>query len=411
MGVRRALSLCMDAIRKKNLPIRTLGPIIHNTTVIDELESHGIKSIKDPEDINEGDYVLIRTHGVTPSIRHELSKKGAKIIDATCPKVAKVQAIIRKHVANGYFIVIIGDHGHAETQGLLGYAEDKGKVLSTKKEVQDFSASKNADDKMCVVAQTTQEVGVFNELCSILNTRFKDIKIINTICDATRNRQEEIRIKAQGSDRIFVVGGKDSANTTRLYEIAQKICPRTYHIERADEIDNDNMPRNEKNSRDEKIFVTAGASTPLWVAHEIVDELGRDSIVSKILRITGSKFVYWITALLAIFISRIICTTPESFKLSMFMLGGTLLTSRGITYFYIKKLDVFKLDYFYGKIALIAGFVILVLLTLLKDYMIVLFLLYYCILFYVVYKNIAISRSLFFTLCNLIFLTVPFMAL
>ncbi|MCX6112817.1 MAG: 4-hydroxy-3-methylbut-2-enyl diphosphate reductase, partial [Proteobacteria bacterium] len=215
MGVRRALSLCMDAIRRKNLPIRTLGPIIHNTTVIDELESHGIKSIKSPEDINEGDYVLIRTHGVTPSIRHELSRKGARIIDATCPKVARVQAIIRKHVANGYFIVIIGDHGHAETQGLLGYAEGKGQILSTKKEVQDFSASRNKDEKICVVAQTTQEIEVFDDLCSMLSSHFTDIKIINTICDATRNRQEEIRNKAKGSDHIFVVGGKDSANTTR----------------------------------------------------------------------------------------------------------------------------------------------------------------------------------------------------
>ena len=411
MGVRRALSLCMEAIRKKNLPIRTLGPIIHNTTVIDELESHGIKSIKDPEDINEGDYVLIRTHGVTPNIRQQLSKRGAKIIDATCPKVAKVQAIIRKHVANGYFIVIIGDHGHAETQGLLGYAEDKGQILSTKKEVEDFSSSRNIDEKICVVAQTTQELAVFNELCSILNSRFKDIKIINTICDATRNRQEEIRVKAQGSDRIFVVGGKDSANTARLFEIAQKICPRTYHIERADEIDEDDIPKDKKITRDEKIFVTAGASTPLWVAHEIVDELGRDSFVNKILRVTGSKYAYWVIAILAIFISHFVCTTPESFRLSMLMLGGAILTSRGMLYLYVKSLDVFKLDYFYGKIALIAGLFILTYLTLFKDYMTVFFLLYYGILFYVVYKSVAVSRSLFFTLCNLIFLTVPFMAI
>ena len=111
MGVRRALSLCMEAILKKNVPIRTLGPIIHNATVIEELESYGIKSIKSPEEVEKGDYVLIRTHGVTPQVRHELAKRGARIIDATCPKVAKVQAIIRKHVANGYFMIIIGDHG------------------------------------------------------------------------------------------------------------------------------------------------------------------------------------------------------------------------------------------------------------------------------------------------------------
>ncbi|MEI6093721.1 MAG: 4-hydroxy-3-methylbut-2-enyl diphosphate reductase, partial [bacterium] len=281
MGVRRALSLCMESIRKKNIPICTLGPIIHNSTVIEELESYGIKNIKTPEEVKEGDYVLIRTHGVTPQIRSALSKRGAKIIDATCPKVARVQGIIRKHVANGYFIVIIGDHGHAETQGLLGYAEDRGRILSTKDEVEKFAAAMDVNQKLCVVAQTTQEMEIFNDLCSILTERFSDIKIINTICDATRNRQEEIRIRSNVYSSIFVVGGKESANTKRLFEIAQKICPNTQLIERADEINLEDLA-NKKN-----VLVTAGASTPLRIAYEAVERIASRCFFNKLLSITG----------------------------------------------------------------------------------------------------------------------------
>ncbi len=405
MGVRRALSLCMEAILKKNVPIRTLGPIIHNATVIEELESYGIKSIKSPEEVEKGDYVLIRTHGVTPQVRHELAKRGARIIDATCPKVAKVQAIIRKHVANGYFMIIIGDHGHAETQGLLGYAEGKGLVLSTKQEVLDFVGSVDKSEKICVVAQTTQEIDIFNDMCSTLSEKFNGIKIIDTICDATRNRQEEIRSKSKGCDRIFIVGGKDSANTTRLYEIAQKICPSTLHIERADEVETDKISANEK------IFITAGASTPLWVAHEVRDELAKRSLLNMALQVTGSRYTYWIAALIAMLMSSIICPTQEKYNFSMLMLGGSLLASRGMIYYYLKRLDVFRLDYFYGHLAMVAGLALLAFLAVFFSYKVVFFLFYYCILFYVVYKNIAVSRDLFFTLCNLIFFTVPFMAL
>jgi 4-hydroxy-3-methylbut-2-en-1-yl diphosphate reductase len=405
MGVRRALSLCRQAVQKKNFPLRTLGPIIHNTTVIDELESSGIKSVKDPSQIEKGDYVLIRTHGVTPQVRQELMDRGAKIIDATCPKVARVQGIIRKNVAGGYFIVIIGDHGHAETQGLLGYAEDKGQVLSTRKEVEAFIASKGISEKICVVAQTTQELEVFNDLCSILNSHFKDIKIIDTICDATRNRQEEIRHKARGSSSIFVVGGKNSANTTRLYEIAKKICPNTYHIERADEIDA------KKISDDGKVFVTAGASTPMWVAHEIMDEVGKRSLFNIVLRITGSKYAYWVCALLAIVMTYYVSTSEQGLRTALLLLGGAVFASRGMSYYYMKRLDVIRLDYFYGRIALAAGLILLALVTVFFSHRGAFFLLYYCILFYVVYKNIAVGRNFFFTLCNLVFLTVPLVAL
>ncbi|MEI6080736.1 MAG: hypothetical protein WCQ53_08905, partial [bacterium] len=295
--------------------------------------------------------------------------------------------------------------GHAETQGLLGYAEGKGLVLSTKQEVLDFVGSVDKSEKICVVAQTTQEIDIFNDMCSTLSEKFNGIKIIDTICDATRNRQEEIRSKSKGCDRIFIVGGKDSANTTRLYEIAQKICPSTLHIERADEVETDKISANEK------IFITAGASTPLWVAHEVRDELAKRSLLNMALQVTGSRYTYWIAALIAMLMSSIICPTQEKYNFSMLMLGGSLLASRGMIYYYLKRLDVFRLDYFYGHLAMVAGLALLAFLAVFFSYKVVFFLFYYCILFYVVYKNIAVSRDLFFTLCNLIFFTVPFMAL
>jgi 4-hydroxy-3-methylbut-2-enyl diphosphate reductase len=143
----------MRALRKKNIPLYTLGPLIHNNTVTSELESYGVKTLKDTQDVKPGTYVLIRSHGVTPTVRQELINKGAKIIDATCPKVAKVQGIIRKNVADGFFIVIVGDNDHAETKGLLGYAGGSGTIISSNEDLEAFIKDNEKDMYLCVVAQ------------------------------------------------------------------------------------------------------------------------------------------------------------------------------------------------------------------------------------------------------------------
>ena len=403
MGVRRALALCMKAVRKKNIPLYTLGPLIHNNTVTSELESYGVKALKDTKDVSPGSYVLIRSHGVTPTVRQELINKGAKIIDATCPKVAKVQGIIRKNVAEGFFIVIVGDHDHAETKGLLAYADGRGVVISLRKDLEAFIEEMGQDIPLCVVAQTTQDVKVFEDICGRLKDRFSRVKEINTICDATKNRQEEVALRACEADCTLVVGGKHSANTTRLFEIAKGICKKVSHMERADEL----IPEMTGTSCS-KVFITAGASTPLWIVHEIAEKINRARPLNIVLRVLSS-FYFMIFGIFSSFLLLLLKSEGKySFILSILVIASMILASTGIRHIYLEKLDVFKIAYSYGRRYFVIGLFLLCLLSLLHTQVLWLFVLYYCILFYMVYK-IMLPRAFLISLSNVIFLLVPWL--
>ncbi len=402
MGVRRALALCMRALRKKNIPLYTLGPLIHNNTVTSELESYGVKTLKDTQDVKPGTYVLIRSHGVTPTVRQELINKGAKIIDATCPKVAKVQGIIRKNVADGFFIVIVGDNDHAETKGLLGYAGGSGTIISSNEDLEAFIKDNEKDMYLCVVAQTTQDINVFEKTCKRLKEHFKKVKEINTICDATKNRQEEVALKACEADCTLVVGGKHSANTTRLFEIAKGICKgKVSHMERAEEFLPEMMGEGCA-----KVFISAGASTPLWIVHEIAEKINRSRPMNILLRVLSS-FPFMIFAILSAFaLSYFKSEDKYALVLGIVIIASMILASTGIRHIYLEKLDVFKIAYTYGRRYFITGIILLCLLALLYDKVLWVFVLYYCILFYMVYK-IMVPRALLISLCNIIFLLVP----
>jgi len=392
MGVRRALSLCMGLIRDKKTPLCTLGPIIHNSTVINELEPLGVKSVSSVSDLKEGGCVLIRSHGITPKLREELGNKNMKICDATCPKVAKVQGIIRNSVAQGYLAVIIGDHGHAETQGLLGYSDGKGVILATKREVTDFISRTAPETRICVVAQTTQELEVFDSVCVELQKHFKDLKILNTICDATRMRQEEIRAEAQKNDCIIVAGGKDSANTKRLYEIAGKTCKEVFHIERASELPDEFV------SAGKKILITAGASTPLWIIHEIKERLEKNTIKGKILKNMSSSTAYWTVFIL--------CSAMVMSYRGVLPSLGALLLSGGFINYYREKLDLFRPNSLDWRLLSVAGLLIMMV-SIFYERGAILMLFYYGILFYMVYKNVSVGRRTMISLCNISFLLLP----
>jgi len=261
MGVKRAMDIVLDAVEEEK-ELYTYGPLIHNPQVIEMLESKNVKVIKNLDSVQSGT-VVIRTHGITPAVRQEIKAKGVKINDATCPLVARVQSIIKKHANKGYYTVIIGDDGHAEIVGLMGFTSGKGFVIGTVEDAEKLPPM----DKVCVVGQTTLDVSKYKEITKRLKEKYPDCVIAETICDATEDRQGEVLRLAKEVDAMIVVGGKNSANTTRLAKVSESAGIPTFLIETEAELDESKI------SRFNIIGVTAGASTPNWMIMRVVKRL------------------------------------------------------------------------------------------------------------------------------------------
>ena len=258
MGVRRAVEMVLDAPNKHENPICTFGPLIHNPQVLSLLREKEITTLEHIPECGTGT-VLIRAHGVPPQTKQSLKKAGFKIIDATCPRVIKVQTIIRMHAQKDYASIIIGDKDHPEVIGLLGYAEGKGFVVDNLDDLDSLPSF----EKAIIVAQTTQNTLFFEIIKQWATNKFPHYKIFDTICDSTVKRQAEIQSLANSVDAVIVVGGQNSGNTKRLAEISKKTGRPTYHIETESEIDADAL------SEAKCIGITAGASTPNWVIKKI----------------------------------------------------------------------------------------------------------------------------------------------
>ncbi len=265
MGVRRAVDLVLDiAQRKGKEDIYTYGPLIHNPQTVELLRTRGIVPVIDIDDIDVSDKratIIIRAHGISPEERDRIREKGIKIVDATCPKVAYVQSILKKHASSNYTVLIVGDKEHPEVNGLLGYAYGKGFVIGSADEIDNLPHL----DKVCVVAQTTQNTEEFIDIADRIKTRFPEAVIYDTICDSTDKRQSEIKALAKEMDAVFIVGGRNSANTRRLVRISQLECKPTFHIETADEL------KEIPSSQYENIGISAGASTPNWIINRVFD--------------------------------------------------------------------------------------------------------------------------------------------
>lgn len=273
MGVKRAVDMVLELLDKSKGSVYTYGPLIHNPQVTELLAKKGITVFSDNRTPKEG-AVVIRTHGIPPSIRKKLEKSGVNIFDATCPFVIKVQRIIEEYSRKGYFIIIVGDKGHAEVSSYLGYAK-KGLVLSNADEINRL----NIKGKICVVAQTTQDRRKFNEIVRRLKKININLKVFDTICNATSSRQEEALSLSRNVDAVIVIGGKNSANTKRLAEISRRAGAKTYFIERAGDINIREL------SKFKKIGVTAGASTSKETIKDVVDiiknEIAKGDGISK----------------------------------------------------------------------------------------------------------------------------------
>lgn len=263
-GVKRATQMAFEAAGKDQETF-TLGPIIHSPQVVHKLEEMGVGVVKDLSGVCNGT-VIIRSHGVLASEMEEAHQKKLEVVDATCPFVKKAQEHVKYLSEAGYDVLVVGDADHPEVQGIVSYALGKVYVVASGEQVTKLPKM----GKMGVVAQTTQSFDNLKSVVTECLRRGGEVRVFNTICDATAVRQQEATELANQVDCVIVIGGYNSANTRRLAEICTEIQPRTHHIETAAEIDSSWF------AGVETVGVTAGASTPKWIIDEVMGRLEQE---------------------------------------------------------------------------------------------------------------------------------------
>src|SRR5262245_29281289 len=257
------MNIAMDAAESADGPVNTFGPLIHNPQVVDLLASKGMQVVNTFDELRAGTTLVIRAHGIPPETRQELKSRGVKFRDGTCPLVAKVHAHIKKYLGQGYELVILGHKDHPEVIGHLGYAQGHGTVISSAEDVESLPAL----GKVCLVSQTTANEIKFHQVAERLQTKYDDCVVVNTICDDTHTRQEEVLHVAETVDAMVIVGGKGSSKNQRLVELSQSKNIPAFHVETADELELDKL------TEYETVGVTAGASTPNWIIQQVVERL------------------------------------------------------------------------------------------------------------------------------------------
>jgi len=262
-GVKRAYDLtCVNS--KDCDDVYILGKLVHNNDVCSDLRERGIKEIENLSDIKEGT-VIFTAHGVGPGMYEKASARGIKIIDTTCPKVMKSQRIAKSFAEKKYQVIIFGDKNHKEVKSIFEWSGKHAKIVGSLAEVEKMKL--DMSKKYCLVAQTTQNVEEFKKIIHYLQKKLKKFAYFNTICESTDDRQKEIRKLAKENDVVIVIGGKDSANSRMLYEIAKSINKKSFFVENEQELKRADF------EGAKKIAVSAGASTPDWIIKKIVDKL------------------------------------------------------------------------------------------------------------------------------------------
>lgn len=263
MGVRKAIIRIVDELNSSEEKIYMYGPLIHNPQTIEVLKNRGLITIDSLNELSNRQ-IAIRTHGIPVDENKRIRKNALRTINLTCSRVARVQSIIKKYSGDGYYTIIIGDKDHAEVIGLKSYARAGVHVVSDINDIEDIASA----EKYIIVSQTTHERNQFDQLVLEISKKFKNIFVIDTICDSTKLRQDDVKngIK-KGIDTLVVVGGKNSANTSRLVKIGSDNGIKTFHIETDAELKKDDF----LNSR--YVLVTAGASTPGWIINNVLEKL------------------------------------------------------------------------------------------------------------------------------------------
>lgn len=260
-GVRRSIDIAFKALNSKDSSkVCSLGPLIHNPQMVEKLKEQGLEVIEELEKINHNTILIIRSHGVHPRILKKAQRIARKVIDATCPFVKKAQHLTQFLYDEDYLIYIVGEEEHPEVIALQGFACEKAKVVASASEIKIV----NKKNKIGIIAQTTQNPKNLAEVSKALSTLTKELRVFNTICNATLLRQKSALKLASRVDTMIVLGGKNSANTTRLAILCKQIKETTHHIETADEL------KKSWFKGGEIVGITAGASTPDWIIEETV---------------------------------------------------------------------------------------------------------------------------------------------
>lgn len=258
-GVKRAIKIALEASKKAD-GVYTLGPLIHNDLAVEDLRSKGVRPVKKMSGVKNKEVVIIRSHGVAPNVLKNLKLKNCKIIDATCPRVRRAQRYVQRLINEGYYVVIVGEKDHPEVRGLMGYGGSHATIFKDNHKIR--------KKKIGVVPQTTLNQARFNEAVADLMSDVIEMKIYNTICRETALRINEAKRLAKKADIMIVVGGKNSANTTRLYQTCKKLR-HSHHIESASEI------KRSWFKGAESVGITAGASTPKGQVDDVVTKIKR----------------------------------------------------------------------------------------------------------------------------------------
>ena len=262
-GVKRAVEKVYEQVNQEKKEIYTYGPIIHNEEVVADLESKGVKVLESREELEklERGTVIIRSHGVGRAIYRLIEEKGLELVDATCPYVRKIHRIVKEKSEQGVQIIIIGNDTHPEVEGIKGWCVHPAIVIADQESASELVFPE--DQKICIVSQTTFNYNKFQELVEIFGKKGYDISVVNTICNATEERQTEAKEIAAKVDAMIIIGGRHSSNTRKLYEICSRECADTYVIQTLDDLHLD-LPKSVR-----LVGITAGASTPNKIIEEV----------------------------------------------------------------------------------------------------------------------------------------------
>ncbi|MCR5477383.1 MAG: 4-hydroxy-3-methylbut-2-enyl diphosphate reductase [Lachnospiraceae bacterium] len=274
-GVKRAVDAVYELLRTEQ-HICTYGPIVHNESVVEDLKARGVRVLETKEDLEaldpaEHTTVVIRAHGVGEEIYDLLRRKNVTVRDLTCPFVAKIHRTVKEAAAEGKHIYIAGDPSHPEVMGILGWCDGNGTVAQSPEAAQILADSEDfGREPYCLVAQTTYQPKNFTQIVDIFAKKGYNGSVVNTICNATRERQEAAARLAEQVDYMIVIGGKNSSNSRKLYEICCSKCPHTVYIQTLDDL-NLELPKSVR-----KVGITAGASTPQNIIEEVQKHVRAD---------------------------------------------------------------------------------------------------------------------------------------
>ena len=272
-GVVRAVEMVEDALESGDT-VRSLGPLIHNEQEMQRLGKEGVATISDPVQIKRGETAVIRAHGVTPQVQKELEEKASKVVDATCPFVTRVQKLAARAAEQDRHVVVVGSPDHPEMIGVKGYAPNHAFVIRDETEVASLPRLRNP----LVVSQTTIKAKTFFDTAEAVKSKTDDeVQVVNTICSATRDRQDAARALAGMVDAFYIIGGRHSSNSRKLLAVCEEQCRKSFLIETEDEIDPHDL------EGVEKVGLTAGASTPNWLIEKIVkhlEEIGKKLVTN-----------------------------------------------------------------------------------------------------------------------------------